>query len=348
MSERPEKSETIVKRYDFAGIEDNLLIKYKPEYLAQGGEHLVFEIPDHPHIVIKVSMESITESLNWQQSSGETAQAYAGNPDVQRELRHRIEMAEQAYRGVLEHFQSEHVLPQRYITFTVSITPEIIAQLARDYYKEEVVSMGGDFPSAVHVVALVQQKSVEMQSDQVESLFDYGYVVTDKSVEEEMEHFIFPATPARETSQDDDAKQKAKKDFVSRAIAYTKATGRILDIAGPNNVIFKETDAKMTYLLVDAVHPAHWDKTYTAFVLFMQEVAANEYHCDFGKMKNNASKVVHVVDYIYKLNQVAFEAGVTENLDALSWIPAADRPKAVELIKECIGVWNGEIQADTW
>ncbi len=340
MSEKLENSKNNDKKYDFSDIEDDLLIKYKPEYLGYGGEHVVFEIPEHPNVVVKVSFESIAECLNWQRGLKGTAKDFANNPDVQRELNYRIDMANVVYREILKYFPREHVPLQRYVTFTVSITPKLIEELARDYYKREVVVADDDFPAAVHVVAMVQEKSTEAKSDDVESLFECGYVVATEENQEQIDKLLFPVITEQKSQEETSRQNTAQVDFVKRAIIYTKDTGRILDIAGTNNVILIQTPSGQSYKLIDAIYPAHWIETYNNFINFMKEAAKNDFCCDLGKIQQNSSVVINVVDYVYKINRVALENSIADALDPLDWIPNTDRPKAIELIKECIDVWK--------
>src|SRR3989344_773478 len=41
--------------YEIDQVEHDLVSRYQPKFLAKGGEHIVYEVPEHPDIVVKVS-----------------------------------------------------------------------------------------------------------------------------------------------------------------------------------------------------------------------------------------------------------------------------------------------------
>jgi hypothetical protein len=47
--------ESEINRYDILPEDHELVLRYKPKFLARGGEHLVYLVDGHPDIVIKAS-----------------------------------------------------------------------------------------------------------------------------------------------------------------------------------------------------------------------------------------------------------------------------------------------------
>ena len=59
----PEQSPQENFGYVLKDVAHALVSKHNPQYLRRGSEHVVYEVPAHPEIVVKASMESIKVTL---------------------------------------------------------------------------------------------------------------------------------------------------------------------------------------------------------------------------------------------------------------------------------------------
>lgn len=57
--------------YDNLPNDHELVERYQPKFLARGGDHLVYEVADHPDVVIKASTFKIKDILYENADNGE-------------------------------------------------------------------------------------------------------------------------------------------------------------------------------------------------------------------------------------------------------------------------------------
>ena len=57
-------------KYEFDQIEHELISKYQPKFLAKGGEHIIYEIPEHPDIVVKAETGLLEKIIEWNAEHG--------------------------------------------------------------------------------------------------------------------------------------------------------------------------------------------------------------------------------------------------------------------------------------
>jgi len=63
-----------VSPYDIF-VDHDLIRRYRPKFLAKGGERFVYEIPDHPEVVAKVDMRVMRSTIEWNLAHNEAPDA---------------------------------------------------------------------------------------------------------------------------------------------------------------------------------------------------------------------------------------------------------------------------------
>lgn len=338
--------EKAIKAYSFEDINDARIEKYKPVFMASGGEHLVYEIPEHPNVVLKVSKESIVNSASWQMRNNADVDSYQYDTDVQGTIAHRIEEAQDVYREIKDFFP-DSLLSQRYIKFKVPVTQEFLLQTALELGEVLTLDQVGRLPTELYVVALVQEKSTELTLDTSVSMFNEGYAFDTVEPHESWSSFLF-----KDAQQDTENMSLGEKkvpdeveavcqDFIERALDYSNVTGRILDIIGQNNIIlYRDEQGILSYLLIDAVYPEHEEQSLVQFKKFIESCVASDIPCPLSTMKKNISLVANTVDYICKINREAGHYKIGARIDLFPRFTEEEKRKALAIVLQVMELWR--------
>ncbi len=113
--------------FELQGIENELVKKYQPKFLDEGGEHIVYEIPDHPDIVVKVATESLKRIIDWNVDHGHPMDFFSSElkSSANEDLRKDVER----YQQLKKYFGSDHVLNQRKFLVKIPVTEGILNRL---------------------------------------------------------------------------------------------------------------------------------------------------------------------------------------------------------------------------
>lgn len=254
-----------------------LIKRYKPEYFSQGGEHLVYRVPDHPDVVIKASTHKIANILSKHYAD------QAPEPDdlreqVTNEFASEVATKNKEVADLRETFGKEHTLAERRYLMQVPVTKEIVRALYdNDHFKRTLPESFGDTKEVWTHVA-VQSFTPEASNPERLS-FSFGGLVETNVKDAELYDEVTRATIGTETVPDfenkfldlQDASPKkdltrilldtktdkglhhAVSDFIRRAIEYSSKTGQILALGGSDNAFFYKTSGKWSYILMDVV-----------------------------------------------------------------------------------------------
>jgi len=335
MSEHIPSVSASASPYDIPPNISDITDKYRPTYLGSGSEQLVYAIEGHPDIVIKVSLESARECFKWQkQDVNRTIDKYIADESVQTELHVRIESAKERDKELNKFFEQRNVLPQRYIKCKVPITNDIVIERAQGRAESEEL-LKGVIPDELYVVARVQRVVKEfLNDDKPKGMFSPGY----QELLESPDSYLFPPTEIIERN-DLSRDEKLKKDFISRAVTYSNVTGRILDLPGTDNVIYTGEGESRSYMLVDAVYPATWQKTLEEFRNFVNDYIVNKSDIPQQMLEKKVYIVLNASNYIFKINTAAATLGA-ESLRYFDNIRTEDHHIVEELIKNCGVIWQ--------
>lgn len=267
-SPKIEQQKTPKPEYELGDVEHELVSKYRPKFLAKGGEHIVYELPEHPDIVVKVRTASIKKVLEWNVEHGQPLDSLP--TEIEPRAREYLRDEAGRYQQLKKYFGSEHVPSQKEFLVKVPITENIL----RAIYEGEPPAVTNEAWSVVMV-----QKRVEALSDSNRLAIVAGYAEKDevpkdlysqatahlvfgKNSEQKMERDELLQIQSHgdlrnlvEKSDNDEGLKNALKDLIERMVAYSEETGEIFDLAGQDNIILFQEDGKWTFALVDTRYP---------------------------------------------------------------------------------------------
>ena len=310
--------------YELNDVEHDLVSKYHPTFLAKGGEHIIYELPEHPHVVVKVRVDTLKKVMEW--NIEHDAPVTSLSPEIASRAHQYLEREQKRYRQLQKYFGSDHVPGQEEFLMKVPVTESLL----RELYEGNPPALTGEAWSVVMI-----QKRVEALRDAERLALVAGYaehgdvpedvydrVTKDLVFHEETEHLVesneFHQVQSHEdlqrlvTRADTDSDLRdVLKEVVARMIAYTEETGEILDLAGDDNLIIHRKDDAWTFTLVDALYPGE-DK--------MMEKARDALRTvsDGGEMDEEYRNILlNALNYVRTVNGLAKQAGVEERIHLL-------------------------------
>ena len=251
-------------KYEFDQIEHELILKYQPKFLAKGGEHIIYEIPEHPDIVVKAETGLLEKIIEWNAEHGLPIDAL---PEEFKPRIHKyLKQEATRHQELKKYFGADHVPSQKEFLVKIPITKSILNAL----YENNPPATTNEAWSVVMV-----QKRVDALNDPNRLSIISGYVEYGKTPEDlnnqATEHFVFGKNLKKkiekeklfeiqthsnlkillEKSENDKNLKKSLKELVEKIISYTEKTGEIFDLAGQDNILLSQKDGKWTYTLVD-------------------------------------------------------------------------------------------------
>lgn len=318
--------------FDVSGLTDDEIIrKYRPRFLGRGGEHVVYEIPEHPDVVAKIDVDLLRKALEYRAQNREAGVPADFITESDRaKLDEQLRAKRACYEKMREIFGREHVLPERIFFMKVPITDAIRDAIFHGPTPDAVKT---DAASEVWAVVKIQRRAPELNNPERFGIVG-GYLeqrdphpevyrrVTAATIEhEEGAHFTTdefrelmgsPIEELLEKAETDAAIRTALIDFVRRAIQYTNETGELLDLAGFDNVPFwREPDGTWNYRLVDALYPGYGNSAKLELAPGALIRAAA------GEQLDNDTRVglLNAVNYVRLVNGLAAYLGEGERID---------------------------------
>ena len=270
-------SESRTHAYDIPLENADLVSRYRPEFLDRGGDHLVYRIPSHPRVVVKVSWRKIKDALYDCYCQGKTSD------DAMREHAHLrfsddIAQKNRDVWNLKRYFGAEHVLSERRYLLRVPVSTELLEELFRNDYQGRVLPEAAKSVKEVWTHVAVQTFCKKAR-DPGRLTFSYGASVEDRHPPRTLYTLITRQLLTRsaapfdtaeflrlqdgsvgrylsallERAIEDSSLADALRDFLLRAIDYANAEGRTLALGGRDNVIFFRRQGSWTYVLMDAM-----------------------------------------------------------------------------------------------
>lgn len=261
--------------FDLLNAADNKLVKkYRPKFLAKGGEHIIYEIPGHPESVVKVETWSLKKIQEENVRRGLPPDAM--DPEMLLKTQEYLDLQRGRHKKLTEHFGREHVLPLKQYLLKVPVTEKFVRQAHQGYAPKDAEQV-----KEAWAVVRVQKRAPEFEDPEHMSI-TAGYAESkvmggDREIMKQYERvraaLVLGDPKARYSTQDFHAMlppktaqmlRQAKKDpglgaalrdFVGRAMDYAEDTGEILDLAGSENVTLFQEEGTWRYRLVDALYP---------------------------------------------------------------------------------------------
>lgn len=339
VSQTPEVIDTNkLKPEDFELDQASTTVKqYAPLWLARGGEHFVYDIPDHPDIVAKVHVGTLASNLRWNRDHDLTSNELS--PEAAQAARDHLEQSQKQFRELQTYFGKEHTLAQRKALRKIPVTAETMRTLT-----------GGQETDSTEVwaIAAVQRRAKEFNDPNRLGLvggyaefetFDpefYKEVTTALLTGEQSDwnsiaqRFIKlqgqgSLTKLVKVAEKDEALKAQLQDFVRRAVDYTEQTGNILDILGDDNVIFSAQDGHWNYRLVDAAYP-DFNPT------FFEAKEGIKKLLEQDKLGEDGSAVLNAVNYVRTVNGLSAAVGSDRRISLMSSLEDNQIARVVELL----------------
>jgi len=254
--------------YEIDQVEHDLVSRYQPKYLAKGGEHIVYEVPEHPDMVIKVSTGPLKKVIDWNVAHGQPIDSLPA--ELELGAREYLKEETVRYQLLKRYFGAEHVPSQKEFLIKVPITQEIL----NAFYE-------GSPPATTNEVwgIVMIQKRIEAVSDPERLAIVAGYAenneVSEELYNQVTQHLVFGKNPEEiieidkflqvqfpdelkdllEKSNGDENLRESLRELLERIITYTEETGEIFDLVGQDNIVIFQRDGKWTYSLVDTRYP---------------------------------------------------------------------------------------------
>lgn len=236
-----------------------LIEHYEPQFLGEGGNHIVFSSPKHPTVVVKVDKGLLKKTEDY------LAQRHIDTPDA--ELLQYAQTFMDQYRSRVEElkafFPPLSVLNER-LFFTQIPLPDERKNDGTRTVKEKmgwgIVRVQDRIPTDFdHVVSLDSPYPEKRKVDQRDPVRYWKTTeallkgedcdTTDCSwIQPRLQFYIGRAA-------NDPIFRSALTDFLERAITFTEKTGQLLDLVGGDNLVFLHTASARSwrFLLVDVL-----------------------------------------------------------------------------------------------
>ncbi len=288
-SQTPGSEPRIPRHLSFEGSAQPLALHYKPEFMAKGGEHLVYDISkqgndnEYRDVVVKLNKQSVLDTLALANDLG--FDPNSDDPKFVGELKKTLEYKRKMQAALRECFGSEHVAPQKYFLQTVPLPHGIVKELgklnvfyARELPEEDVVESKAilavqpyikelrelHFTAAVGVVEW--RKDFETLIKDSDFVDDYAMVTDDlMSADLVSKHppeadIFLKVVNNRYLSEllskakTDHGLRDALRHFIEGAVDFAEKTGEIIDYGKDNVIFFTKPDGDWTYMIIDGLY----------------------------------------------------------------------------------------------
>jgi len=323
------------ERFTLDAVEHDLVTRYQPKFIAKGGEHIVYDIPEHQGVVVKVATEALRGILEWNMTHGLPADSL--EEEVKSAVQDFLKREGVYHQQLKQYFGAEHVPGQKEALIKIPVTQDILKVVCREGVIPEI-------NEAWSVITI--QKRVEAMNDPHRFSLVTGYAekegvradvykkITDRLVFEQgteekldKEEFLSVQSPDSlrallSASETDENVHKLLRELIEKIIIYTEDTGEILDLAGQDNVIVYQKEDKISYSLVDARYPGDnrvMDKTVAILIKLSLGTEIDEHEknlllngLNFVRTVNGLAellgidKKIHVVPQSVKVSSVDF------------------------------------------
>ncbi len=312
-------------------IENSRIDKYKPKLEGVGGQQLVYSFPDYPEIVAKVEMATLLEEVAAIIEVGNIGKK--ANQVVLEQKKHQKELEHQ---DLVDFFGKNHVLVETFHILKIPVNQRIINSMATLLGWSETQRSfvaGYDKNSISSLLAFQEKFDVLKQPDKLSvtaGLAELRPVVTPlyeeiyndltvaalydlESVNPIPVDKIIKIHPflekIMEKLAEDEQLKEMVKEFISKAINYSKKTGKLLDLIGIDNVVFfKEETGQWSFKLLDAIGSV----TLIEIKDLLNKIAINQ---DIEIGKTEVAHLLNAINSVRVINLLANFLGLDEKLE---------------------------------
>lgn len=308
--------------YEIDQVEHDLVSRYQPKFLAKGGEHIVYEVPEHPNIVVKVSTGPLKKVIDWNAEHGQPIDSLPA--ELESRARDYLKEETARYQLLKKYFGADHVPSQKEFLVKVPITQEILNAL----YEGNPPATTTEAWSVVMV-----QKRVEALNDPERLAIVAGYAENDEVskdlYDQTTEHFIFGKNAEEkiekekfleiqshndlkallEKSEGDENLRESLKELLEKIITYTEETGEIFDLAGQDNIVLSQKDGKWTYALVDTRYPGESKMVEKAKIALLKLSVGSEID------EHEKNVLLNIFNFVRTVNGLAEQMGTQKRIN---------------------------------
>lgn len=321
--------------YNKLPVEHEVVMQYKPKFLARGGDHLVYEAEGHPETVIKASTFKIKDVLMDNAERGLSLDAISD--EMRASLDKEIEEKNAQIRQYREYFGTEHTLSERRYVMQVPVSLEIIEEIFVGDWKDRQPPQGINDIQDAWTAAVIQKKAPEISDPNHLGLYFGGFIeerkeqpdateyeelnnafLGKKSIAPEDLDLFFKTQDNPKThaladlvvkAEEDPALKTAIQDIIRKSIRFAEETGNILALAGEDNVILYPKEGGWNYLLVDAI-PLYNDPI---FRLAKEAKERSESQEDLSSQ--DKAYITRALNFARTMNGLAAALGLEERLE---------------------------------
>ena len=247
-------------------IESDPLRRYGLKLVGIGAENACFETIGSKKKFIKVAIDNLKRKIIGLVHSPEEKSKRHSFVDEHEEKR-TTESKEQE-RELVSVFGPEHILKKNFLPFNVPLTKEMILKILAD--SPDDAKLAEELEDKVYEVETIiqtQKIAEELREPESYDMMDYStpllthdHFLQSEDVQNALEKIRKlvdrELMEPEERLLADKKYSKIVREVTEKIIQYTKKTGLMVDIFGPNNItIFTNKEGKPDYHLIDAILP---------------------------------------------------------------------------------------------
>lgn len=326
----------ILNPYDNLPDDHELVEYYQPKFLARGGDHLVYEVVDHPDVVIKASTFKIKDILCENADNDEPLDFLS---ETQKErLQKEADLKNQQIKNLRQYFGKEHTLIEKRCLMKVPITKVLIDEIFKDDWKNRLPPEGSENMKELWSSVVLQKRTRETENPGHLGLYSGGFLeesefhqleyenlnnafilrhqVTDEDLESFFKLQDNPKTHALKdivlAAEQDRSLKDVLKELIAKIMSYAKDTGNILALAGKDNIILYQHSGVWNYLFIDVL-PLHNES------IFKDAQDSIHRYANGGKlMEYDKMLVMKALNFTRIINGLGASLGMIERLDLIS------------------------------
>lgn len=332
--------------YDKLPSDNELVEHYQPRFLARGGDHLVYEVNDHPGVIIKASTFKIKDILSSNAENNLPLDSFSG--DLKIGIEKEIAEKNSQIRQLRKYFGNEHTLSERRYSMKVPVTKELLDNIFQDDWQNRLPPQGSESIKEAWSAVIIQERADAVSDPDHLGLYFGGFLeerecdpeeykklnesLIKKSIQstEDIERFFKlqdnPQTHALQDvmarTENDPALKEVLEELVRKLISYAQETGNILALAGKDNIILYQQKGKWNYLLVDAL-PIHNEPVFREAQAILHKFTNGD-----EITKHDKTLLMKVMNFTRTVNGLSASLGIANRLNL---IPEEDSEKNIDL-----------------
>ncbi|MFA5870948.1 MAG: hypothetical protein WC842_03625 [Candidatus Paceibacterota bacterium] len=247
------------------------LKKFEPLYVGSGADNIVFKIKASEKKFVKVSRDMLERQIDCIVSGGNINEQIEGQ-------KKRIQEFKEKQNKIIDVFGIDHVLRSDFIRHKIELTKNEASEIVgkeingkEEKYQIDTFIQTQPIAKELRDKEKYQTKSFNTalmrevdfgKGGERDVIINNGIPAAQKFVSEFPRGFINEL----KTKKVSEEYIPVYKEILEKMIAYTKKTGSMIDIFGPENItVFKDENGKVGYHLIDPILPGkteHFEKPF--------------------------------------------------------------------------------------